>query len=55
MDISTSLTGCREVKIPVQESTANQTLFVEEEWEKEAVKLFAWSKSLIEDTGDDLH
>lgn len=55
MNISTPLTGNREVKIPLQEATAHQTLFVEEEWEKEAAKLFAWSKSLGEDTGYDLH
>ncbi|XP_077199143.1 uncharacterized protein CXorf58 homolog isoform X3 [Paroedura picta] len=52
MSISTPLTGHQKVKIP-QEGTAHQTLFVEEEWEKEAAKLFAWSKSL-EDIGDDL-
>ncbi|XP_015270921.1 PREDICTED: putative uncharacterized protein CXorf58 homolog [Gekko japonicus] len=55
MDISTPLTGHQEVKIPLQEGTANRALFVEEEWEKEAAKLFAWSKSLGEDTGNDLH
>ncbi|XP_054829460.1 uncharacterized protein CXorf58 homolog [Eublepharis macularius] len=53
LDISTPLTGHQEAKIPLQEGTVNQTLFVEEEWEKEAAKLFAWSKSLGEDTGDD--
>ncbi|XP_060090063.1 uncharacterized protein CXorf58 homolog isoform X1 [Heteronotia binoei] len=55
MDISTPLTIHQEVKIPLQEGTANQTLFVEEEWEKEAAKLFAWSKSLGEDTGEHRH
>nr|XP_056717782.1 uncharacterized protein CXorf58 homolog [Euleptes europaea] len=56
MDISTPLTGHREAKIPLQACTVNRTLFVEEEWEKEAAKLFAWSKSLGEDTGEgDLH
>ncbi|XP_048349371.1 uncharacterized protein CXorf58 homolog isoform X2 [Sphaerodactylus townsendi] len=54
MDISTPLTGHREAKIPLQESTVNQTLFAEEEWEKEAAKLFAWCKSL-EDTADNFH